>query len=242
LHSDVKIICTASSGFDNIDIKACRELEIKTINVYGGNAVSAAEHTFAFILGIFKNIIHNNQRMKLGIFDNASNINTELYGKTIGIIGVGRIGARVAEYARAFGMKVAGNDINPKLKNRYKWIKFMSLNRLLKQSDVVTVHTPLDESTYHLIDKNNIRLLKKNAVIINCARGGIIDEQSLIDALKKNKIFYAGIDVFENEPKFNKHFAKLNNVILSPHLAGKTSESKKRMAVMAAENILKELK
>ncbi len=180
--------------------------------------------------------------MKRGIFDNISRINTELYCRTIGIIGVGRIGSLVAKYSRAFGMKVIGNDINPKLKNKYKWIKFVSLNQLLKASDVITIHTPLDDSTYHLINKSNIHQMKSDSIFINCSRGGTVDEMALIKLLQKKKLRYAGLDVFENEPGFNKQFRKLDNVILSPHTAGKTVESKKRMSILAAENIIRQYK
>jgi D-3-phosphoglycerate dehydrogenase / 2-oxoglutarate reductase len=242
LRTDIKIICTVSSGFDNVDIKSCKEYGITTLNVYGGNVISAAEHTFALILAASKNLIAMNSKMSKGIFDNASTINTELYGKTIGIVGVGRIGSLVAKYARSFGMKVVGNDINLKLKNKYKWIKFVSLNQLLKSSDIITIHTPLDESTYHIINRKNIILLKRDAIFINCSRGGTVDEKELIKLLQKKKLRYAGIDIFESEPAFNKQFTKLNNVILTPHAAGKTVESRKRMSILSAENIIRHYK
>jgi D-3-phosphoglycerate dehydrogenase / 2-oxoglutarate reductase len=228
-----------SSGFDNIDIKACGEYKIIVINVYGGNVTSAAEHTFALILAAAKDLTRKNDKIRKGIFDNITNVNTELYGKTIGVLGVGRIGSQVAKYARAFGMKVLGNDINPKLKNKYKWIKFVSLNQLLKASDIITLHTPLDESTYHIINKLNIKLIKHGAIFINCSRGGTVDETALLNSLSNEKLSYAGLDVFENEPSFNKQFTKLSNVILTPHTAGKTAESKKQMSEIAANNIIR---
>jgi D-3-phosphoglycerate dehydrogenase / 2-oxoglutarate reductase len=231
-----------SSGFDNIDVKACDEYNIKVINVYGGNVTSAAEHTFALILAAAKDLSRKNDKMKKGIFDNVSNLNTQLYGRIIGIVGVGRIGSLVAKYARAFGMKVLGNDINPKLKNKYKWIKFVSLNQLLRSSDIITLHTPLDESTYHIINKTNMKLIKREAIFINCSRGGTVDEAALLNSLSNGKLSYAGLDVFENEPLFNKRFTKLSNVILSPHTAGKTAESKKRMSEIAANNIVRHYK
>lgn len=212
---------------------------IDVTNVYGGNTIAAAEHTMMLILAAVKNLIHKNSEMKKGIFNNSNPVNTELYGQTLGIVGVGRIGSIVSEYAKGFGMKVIGNDINPKLKIKYKRIKFTTLNNLLKLSDVVTIHTPLDRTTLHLLNKNNLKLLKKNAVIINCSRGGIIDEIALIKLLEQKKIQYAGLDVFENEPNFNKKFTKLDKVILTPHVAGKTIESKEKMAMIAAENIIK---
>lgn len=194
------------------------------------------------ILASSKNLDTNNAKMQRGIFDNVTNVNTEVYGKAIGLIGVGRIGSQVAKYSQAFGMKVLGNDINPKLKNKYKWVKFVSLNQLLKSSDIISIHTPLDESTYHIINSSNIKLIKTGVIFINCARGGTVDEKALLKVLQSKKMRYAGIDVFENEPEFNKQFTKLDNVILTPHIAGKTSESKKGMSLIAAENILRHYK
>jgi D-3-phosphoglycerate dehydrogenase len=237
--TDINLICTVSSGYDNIDIEACAKHRIRVMNVPGANSISAGEFTVALILLIFKNIIPADYSMKKGIFDSREFPNYELFGQTIGIIGVGRVGSYVAKISKAMGMKILGNDINPKLKNKYKWIKFASLNTLLKSSDIVTIHTPLDESTRNLINKAGIALMKKSAVLINCSRGGTVYENALINALKKGKIRYAAIDVFENEPGFNEKFAKLPNVILTPHLAGKTLESRKRMSVQAAENIIK---
>lgn len=237
--TDVKLICTVSSGFDNINLAACKKLQISVLNIPGGNRISAGEFTIALILSIAKNLHAADRTMKSGLFDNKRITNMELHGKTLGIIGVGRIGSHVAEIARAMGMKIVGNDIDKKLKTRYKWIKFTDLESLLKSSDIVTIHTPLDESTYRLINSENIALMQKHSVLINCARGAVIDEAALLESLTNGRIYYAGVDVFENEPEFNPFFSRLNNVILTPHIAGKTVESKKRMSLKAAENIIK---
>lgn len=228
-----------SSGYDNIDAEYCIKRGIIILNVYGGNVIAAAEHTIMMILASAKKLIKKNSEMHKGIFANINHSISELYGKDIGVIGVGRIGSLVAKYARNFGMNVYGNDINAKLKDRYKWIKFVSLNTLLKKSDVITIHTPLDNSTIHLLNKNNLKLLKPNAILINCSRGGTIDEESLIKILQKKKIACAAMDVFKDEPNFNKKFAKFENVLLTPHIAGKTIESKEKMTLIAAENIIK---
>ncbi|MCI0714887.1 MAG: phosphoglycerate dehydrogenase, partial [Chlorobi bacterium] len=174
-QTDIKLICTVSSGFDNIDVISCTKLGIKVMNVPGANSISAGEFTIALILLIKKNIIRANYDMKRGIFDYKEFSNSELYSKTIGIIGVGRVGSYVAKISKALGMKILGNDIIPALKNKYKWIKFVSLNTLLKSSDIVTIHTPLDESTRHLINKAGISQMHKDAVLINCSRGGTVD-------------------------------------------------------------------
>lgn len=236
----VKLICTVSTGFDNVDIKVAKKYGINVINVYGGNTIAAAEHTFAMILAVVKNITAKNYEMSKGKFASGY-FNSELYGKTIGIIGVGRIGSRVAKTARQFGMTVVGNDIKPSLQNKYRWIKFTSLNNLLKSSDIISVHTPLDSSTYHLLNSANMKLIQKHAIIINCARGGIIDETVLYKMLASKRIMAAGLDVFKNEPKFDKKFSRLDNSLLTPHTAGKTLESREAMAVIAAKDIIKKL-
>ncbi len=237
-QTNVRVVCTASSGFDNIDVDFCKKAGITVLNTPEGNYFSAAEHTFALILSIAKNISNANNYMKKGIFDYQKFNNLELNGKIIGIIGVGRIGSYMAKLAKAFNMNVLGNDINKSLSRKYKWISFVSLEKLLRQSDIVTLHTPLDKSTHHILNSKNLPIMKRSSVLINCSRGGTIDEKSLIKLLKSKKIHYAGIDVFENEPEFNKQFTALNNVTLTPHLAGKTKESKERISSQIAERIL----
>jgi D-3-phosphoglycerate dehydrogenase len=241
IHSKTKIdlICTVSTGYDNIDLAACKKYGIKVMNVSGANSTAAAEFTMAVILSISKNLIAADHEMKKGSFNSALFTNFELAGKTIGVIGVGRIGSKVAKLSRSFGMNVIGNDINRSLKRKYPFINFLSLDKLIKNSDIITVHTPLDKSTFHLLNSANLRLCKKNVIVINCSRGGTIDERSLLNLLKSGKILYAGIDVFEKEPVFNREFTRLKNVILTPHLAGKTFESRERMAVAAAHKIIK---
>ena len=238
-RTGIGLICTVSSGFDNVDLKYCRSFNIDVMNVPGANSISAAEFTLGLVLSIYKNIIPADIKMKKRIFNAAVYNNNELYGKTIGIIGVGRVGSKVAEYAKAFGMEVIGNDINSKLRKKYKSVRFMPLNKLLAKSDIITLHVPLDSSTVNIINQDNIKLIRQNSVLINCSRGGTVNETAIINRLKNGKIRYAGIDVFINEPLINKNFSKLGNLIITPHLAGKTAESSKRMAAYTAENIIK---
>lgn len=235
--SNLKLICTVSTGYDNIDILNSAKFGIDVMNVAGANSIAAAEFTIGMILASVKEIIKADNIVKKGEFDASGFRNTELAGKTIGIIGVGRIGSRVAEISKAFGMKISGNDINPAVKKKYRFINFCSIKKLLENSDIVTVHTPLDSSTRYLLNKSNLKYIKNNSVLINCARGGIVEESALINEVKKGRIRYAAIDVFENEPRVNKKLLKLKNIILTPHLAGKTLESKEAMAVKAAKKI-----
>lgn len=236
--TSVKLICTASSGFDNIDTGYCIKKGINVLNVPKGNYVSAAEHTVGLILAIAKNLWLANCDMRKRIYDSSRYHNFELMGKTIGIIGVGRVGSHVAKIARGFNMNILGNDIDRTLLAKYKWIKFVALNKLLGDSSIITVHTPLDDSTKDLIGSKELKMLRKDAILINCARGGIVNEKALIKALEERKIYYSGIDVFVNEPDISTKFSRLQNVIMTPHLAGKTNESKIRISSQLAESIL----
>jgi phosphoglycerate dehydrogenase-like enzyme len=191
----------------------------------------------ALILAVYKSLIPANEAMKKGRFDFSVYDNSELNGKTIGIIGVGRVGSKVASMARAFNMNILGNDIDPKVKKKYRFIKFVSLKKLLGSSDIVTIHTPLDESTVNLINSERLKLMRDSSLLVNCARGGIVNEKALKARLKKNNMFYSALDVFENEPSFDKEFSSFKNVILTPHLAGKTSQSSRRISVLAAKKI-----
>lgn len=236
-ETSIKTICTVSSGFDNVDVSSARKHKIKVLNVPKGNYISAAEHTFALLLAITKKIREKHSEIESGKFNTQPGQTAEISGKTIGIVGVGRVGSYVARLAKSFGMRILGNDIKQSLKAKYKWIKFVSLNKLLENSDYVTLHTPLDKTTRDLIGVLNIKLLKKESILLNCARGGVVNEIALYKALKSNRISYAGLDVFENEPEINFEFSKLSNILLTPHIAGKTVESYRRMALMAAEII-----
>ena len=241
-ETSVKVLCTASSGMDNIDVSYAKKSGFSVFNVPDGNFVSAAEHTFTLILAAVKNLTKYDASMKKGIFDNSKSGNFELSGKVIGVIGVGRVGSYVARLANAFNMRVLGNDIKKNLKYKYKWIEFVGLKHLLQPSDVVTVHVSLNDSTANLLGKMDLQRLRKNSIFINCSRGGIVDEKALLEALKRKKISYAGLDVFQNEPGINKAFAKLNNVILTPHVAGKTKESIERISVLLAKAIVNYVK
>jgi D-3-phosphoglycerate dehydrogenase / 2-oxoglutarate reductase len=235
-YDTIRYICTASSGYNNIDVTYANKHNIKIINVPNGNYISAAEHTFSLILSIFKNINSADLSLRKGEFNESKFINHELSKKSIGIVGVGRVGSKVAEFAKAFGMNIYGNDIK-NLQSKYKWIKFVTLNNLLQKSNIITFHTPLDETTINLLNKSNFKLLKKDAVIINCSRGGVINEETLINYLKLRKLKFAGLDVFDNEPNINREFFLLDNVLLTPHIAGKTVESKKRISLLLAKRV-----
>ncbi|MCX7878295.1 MAG: hydroxyacid dehydrogenase [Ignavibacteria bacterium] len=235
--TSVKLICTLSSGYDNVDIPACKEAGISVINIPEGNFISAAEHTFSLIMALSKNILDYDHEMRKGEFKSRIKNNFELKNKTIGIIGVGRVGSLVAKFAQAFDMKVLGNDINRQIRKKFRFIRFVSLDTVFKNSDIVTLHVPLDNSTYGMIGDSHFNLIRKKCIFINTSRGEVVNEESLVRALKSGRLFGAGLDVFENEPCVYGKLRNLKNVILTPHVAGKTPESQKRISGMAARNI-----
>ncbi|MBI5403693.1 MAG: hypothetical protein HY959_09850 [Ignavibacteriae bacterium] len=222
-----KIIATCTKGIDHIDLEAAKKSKIKIINSEQGNSVSAAEHTFALILSIFKNILLSDKLVRKNKFSFYDYRRAELKGKKIGIIGLGKVGSRVAMYAKAFQMKIMANDIDKKIVRKYRKFSFVDLDYLLENADIITVHIPLNSDNKNFISREKLKLINENAVIINTSRGGVIDENYLLKMLKNRKIFYAGLDVFRNEPAVNAEFFNLDNVLLTNHIAGKTKDSSK---------------
>jgi len=213
----LKLIQTGA-GFDSVDIKACTARGVHVANAAGVNEIAVAEHVMSFILCWYKNIICLHVAMKKGQYG-VNYTGAELAGKVVGIIGLGKIGLRVARLARAFNMKVLGYDIRAIDPNHD--VVMVDLPTLLRESDVVTPHVFLNDKTRHLISHKELDLMKPGAFLINTARGPIINEAALIEALQSRKIGGAGLDVFETEPlSENSPLRKLNNVILTPHTAG----------------------
>lgn len=222
-----QVIATCTKGTDHIDLVSAKKRNIVVINSQTGNVVSAAEHTFALLLGIAKQIKLSDKHVRENKFGNNDFKRIELRGKKIGIVGFGKVGSRVAEYAKAFGMIVYANDIDSNVIKNNPETDFKSLNFVLKKSDVVTLHIPLNISNVNFISGNKLKLLSEKTILINTSRGGVIDEDYLIDMLKKRKIYFAGLDVYKNEPNINKLFFKQENVVLTNHVAGKTEDSLK---------------
>ena len=225
-----KLIATCSKGTDHIDLKYAAFKKVKVINAEEGNTISAAEHTLALILNIYKGVLISDSLVRKNRFSETGYRRNELIGKTIGIIGFGKVGSHVGKLCKAFGMKVVVNDIDNKLKIRYKNFNFTDLKTILKYSDIVSVHIPMSKKNHNFISESKLNLLKKDCVLINTSRGGVIDEDHLLDMLRNKKIRSAGLDVFRNEPNINKGFAGLDNVLLTNHIAGKTVESKQRIS------------
>ena len=227
LKCNFKIIASATKGLDHIDIETAKKKKIKIINSETGNTVSAAEHTFALILSICKKIIFSDGLVRKNNFNFYDFERIELRGKKIGIIGFGKVGSRVAKYAEAFEMKIFANDIDKNVREKNRNYNFKSIDFLLKNADIVTIHIPLNSDNANYINRVKLNLLNKKTILINTSRGGIVDENELLRKLKKNQIYYAGLDVFKNEPKIEKSFFWLENVVLTNHIAGKTKDSSK---------------
>ncbi|MBK9331826.1 MAG: hypothetical protein IPM96_05305 [Ignavibacteria bacterium] len=204
--------------------------KIKVINAEEGNTVSAAEHTLALILNIYKGISISENKIRKNKFSDTGFRRNELAGKTIGIIGFGKVGSKVGKFCKAFGMKVLANDTDRSVIEKNKRFKFVKLKTLLENSDIVTLHIPLNTKNSNFFSEEKFSHLKNDCVFINTSRGGVTDEISLIKILKSKKIRYAGLDVFKNEPLINPEFIRLENTLITNHTAGKTEESRRRIS------------
>jgi D-3-phosphoglycerate dehydrogenase len=236
---NLKIIGRAGVGLDNIDIEAATEYGIIVMNAPEGNTISAAEHTIALIFSLARNIPIANQTLKNGKWEKKKFVGTELYGKTLGIIGLGRIGKRVANLAKGIGMKVIGYDPYVSEEEiRDLGITMVNFEGVLKQADILTFHLPLTEETYHMISDKEFEIMKDGVMIVNCARGGIIDEEALVRYLKKGKVKGAALDVFEKEPIESSPLFEFENVIVTPHLGASTKEAQINVACQLATQIV----
>ncbi len=235
---DLKMISVAFTGVDHVDYDACREREILVCNAQGYCTDAVAEHVFGLILSVLRNIVPCHSRTREGKTKDGL-VGNELEGKTIGIIGTGAIGTRVGEIANAFSCPLLGCDPLPNRKAKDIGIKYVELDKLLAESDIVTLHTPLTPETEHLINREKIARMKHGAVLINAARGPVVDSDALAQALNSGKVAGAGIDVFEVEPPVNTDHPLLNakNVVLTPHVAFATEESIFRRAEITFNNI-----
>ena len=240
----LRIIGRAGVGLDNVDVEACTARGILVINAPTANIMSATEHTMAMLLALCRNIPEADASVKRGEWTRAKFMGVELNGKVLGVIGLGRIGTRVTTRARGFGMRVVAYDpyISPAVGEKVN-AEMMSLEDLLRQSDVITVHTPLTDETRGMIGAEHIAQMKDGVILVNCARGGIYEEDALAAALNSGKVSGAAIDVYEEEPPGRDHpLVKAKNVILSPHIGANTIEAQDRVAVQTAEMVVEALR
>jgi len=237
----LKMISIWATTCHYVDLEAARERGIVVTHVPGYATEAVAEHAFALLLAAIRRLPSADKHVRTGDFDWRPFGGSELAGKTLGIIGTGAIGCRVAEIAKAFKMQILGYDKYPNLKRAEEiGMKYVDLYTLLKESDFVTLHVSLTSETERLIGKKEIEAMKKGAVIINTSQGKVINEKALVDALKSGKLSFACLDVFEEEPpaKDNPLF-KLDNVILSPHIGFHTVEAAKRCTDICIDNVVK---
>ncbi|MGC8768729.1 phosphoglycerate dehydrogenase [Calditerrivibrio sp.] len=239
----LKIIGRAGVGLDNVDIEAASRKGIIVMNAPTGNTLAATELTMAMMLSAARKVPLANQSLKAGEWDRKRFMGIQLYNKVLGIVGLGRIGSNVAIRAKSFGMKVIAYDpYIKKSKAESLGVKlYDNLDQLIKEVDVITFHTPLTKETHNMIRKEHIEKMKDGVIIINCARGGIVNENDLYEAVKSGKVFAAGVDVFEEEPPVNNKLLTLDNVFVTPHIGANTHEGQKGVAVIIAENVLNAL-
>lgn len=242
--SSVKIFANYAVGFNNIDIEEARKRNIVVTNTPGGSTESVAEHTFALLLALTRRITEGDQFMYKGKFTGFDPMllwGDEIGGKTLGIIGTGRIGGRVAEMAKkGFGMKIIYHDVvrNSQIENELGTVYMPTIEEVLKNADIVSLHVPLMPSTHHLMNRERLAMMKKSAYLINTSRGPVVDEIALAEVMRNGGIRGAGLDVFEFEPKIERSIRKLPNVVVSPHVASATPEARIDMAKMSADNLI----
>ena len=240
----LKIIANYAVGFDNIDLEAAKSRNIMVANTPGVLTDSVAEHTFTLMLAIAHRIAEADRFSRAGKYKAWGPellLGTDLSGKILGIVGLGRIGTRVAHHAvKGFDMKVVYTDVKQNIEFEKEFgARFaQTIDELLPQCDFVSLHVPLLESTHHLINETRLKLMKPTAFLINTSRGPVIDEKALALSLSKGEIRGAAIDVFEFEPEITKDLKKLDNIILTPHIASATRETRDKMTILAAENII----
>lgn len=239
----LRIVGRAGVGLDNVDVDACTARGILVINAPTANIMSATEHTMAMLLSLCRNIPEADASVKRGEWVRSKFMGTELNGKILGIIGLGRIGTRVTVRARAFGMRVIAYDpyVADAVFERVS-AERVTLDQLLALADVITVHTPLTDETRGMIGPAEIAKTKDGVIFVNCARGGIYQEQPLADALNSGKAGGAAIDVYEAEPPKGNPLLTAKNIVLSPHIGANTIEAQDRVAVQTSEMVIEALR
>src|SRR3989338_4596933 len=240
---NLKIIGRAGGGGDNIDLPTATKHGVIVVNSPEGNTVAAAEHTWAMLLSMARSIPQAHAKLKSGVWDKKSFKGVEVLNKTLGVVGLGKIGRRVASYALGMGMRVIGSD--PFVTAEYArglGVELKSFDELIKEADFITFHIPKTKETAGLINAGAIAKMKKGVRLVNAARGGIIDEQALYDALKSGQVSAAALDVFEKEPAEQSPLFGLDNIVVTPHLGASTVEAQVNVAVDVAEQVIEVLR
>jgi D-3-phosphoglycerate dehydrogenase len=237
--TNLKVIARAGSGLDNVDKIAATKKGIVVMNTPGGNTITTAEHTIALIVSLARQIPQATMSTKSGKWEKKKFMGIELFNKTLGVIGIGNIGSQVAKRMQGFAMNVIAYDpFLSEERAKTMGVEKVDLKELFRCSDFITIHTPITPETKNMINKETITMMKPGVRIINCARGGIINEKDLYDALREGKVAGAAMDVFEKEPPENNPLLTLDNVICTPHLGAATKEAQENVAVAVAEQVV----
>jgi len=241
--SRLKAVCNIAVGYNNIDVAACRARGVMATNTPGVLDEATADFTWALILATARRLTEAEAWLRAGHWQGwklKQFLGHDVHGATLGILGMGRIGQAVARRARGFDMTVLYHNrrrIDPKIEQSLN-ARYVSLDDLLARADILTLNVPYTPETHHLIGAAELARMKPNAILINVARGGVVDDRALVEALKQGRIAAAGLDVYENEPRLLPEFLELKNVVLAPHIASSTESTRRRMAMMAAENLV----
>ncbi len=239
----LKIVANYGVGYNNIDAEYAAKKQVMVTNTPGVLTETTADLTWAILMAIARRIVEADRFTKSGRFagfDPYRLLGTDVHGKTLGIVGLGRIGQAVAKRSLGFDMKVLYFGVRRKdreTEQRYS-ATYVALDTLLQESDFVTLHVPLTDSTHHLIGKDKLALMKPTAFLINASRGAVIDEQALVEVLKERKIAGAALDVYEKEPQLSPGLSELDNVVLIPHLGSATQQTRNAMAEIVADNVI----
>ncbi len=239
----LKAVCNIAVGYNNIDLNACTKAGVMATNTPGVLDDTTADFTWALILSTARRLTEAEAYLRAGRWDGwklKQFLGLDVHHATLGILGLGRIGQVVAKRAIGFEMKVIYHDVrqaDPEIEATCR-ATYVSKEDLLKQADIITLHVPYSLETHHLIGKQELEKMKPTAILINASRGGVVDDEALIEALRSGIIAGAGLDVFENEPKFNPRFLELKNVVLAPHIASSSMTTRHNMAMLAAENLV----
>ena len=239
----LKIIANYGAGFNNIDVNYARVKGVWVTNTPGVLHETTADLTWAMILGAARRIVPADRFTREGKFHGWGAkmfLGGDVYGKTLGIVGCGEIGRAVAQRAFGFSMRVLYHQRNrlPQSEEKRLGAEFVSLKQLLQESDFITLHVPLTEETKYMIGKEEIELMKPTACFIHTARGKVVDDKALVEALRERRIAGAALDVYENEPELTDGMTKLDNLLLLPHIGSASVETRDRMALLVVENVL----
>ncbi len=241
--SRLRVVGRAGVGVDNIDVPLATSRGVMVVNAPESNVLSAAEHTMAFMLAMARNLPSADRALKTAGWPETRSRGVELFGKTLGIVGLGRVGSAVAVRAGAFGMRVIAYDpyISDERFRTFGAERVDSLDRLMSESDYVSLHTPKTEETTGMVGRRELSLARRGVRIVNCARGGIVEEHALVEALEDGRVAAAGIDVFDGEPVSKHPLFEFDQVLVTPHLGGSTEEAQTRVGETVAEQVLEAL-